>query len=201
MNSDRRQVLKILGATPAMAAAQTPDAPSHQHAAQAASATSAVAAYKQKSFTPQQWRTVRVLADLVIPADDKSGSATQAGVPEYIDEVLNDRRVRAGVENRFEAQLKGGLAWLDREARQRFQQDFADCQPAQQRQILDLIAWPRKAAPEHAAAVAFFNRFRDLCAGGFYTSKIGIADLQFKGNRAVDHWDGCPPEVLSKLGL
>jgi gluconate 2-dehydrogenase gamma chain len=204
MQTDRRQLLKVLGATPALALAQTPAAP-HDHAAHAAGAEAAAkpaaGPYHPKSFSPKEWRTVRVLSDLIIPADDKSGNASQAGVPEYIDEVVTDRHNHGGIESRVEAQIKGGLAWLDAEARHRFQHDFADCKVDQQREILDLIAWPKKAAKEHSQAVAFFNRFRDLVAGGFYTSKIGIADLQFKGNTAVDHWDGCPPEVLAKLGL
>jgi hypothetical protein len=201
MKTDRRQLLKVLGATPALALAQAP----HDHTAMATHADTPAkppaGAYHPKSFSPKEWRTVRVLSDLIIPADEKSGSATQAGVPEYIDEVVTDRHAHGGVESRFEAQIKGGLAWLDAEARSRFKNDFADCKPNQQREIVDLIAWPKKAAKEHSQAVAFFNRFRDLVAAGFYTSKIGIADLQFKGNVAVDHWDGCPPEVLAKLGL
>ncbi len=202
MKTDRRQLLKVLGATPVLALAQTP-AP-HNHMTMPTHDTTAKPAagpYHPKSFSAQEWRTVRVLSDLVIPADDKSGSATQAGVPEYIDEVVTDRHNHGGVESRFEAEIKGGLAWLDAEARRRFQHDFADCKADQQREILDLIAWPKRAAKEHSQGVAFFNRFRDLAASGFYTSKIGIADLQFKGNTALDHWDGCPSEVLAKLGL
>jgi hypothetical protein len=170
--------------------------PTHDAVAKTASGP-----YHPKSFSAKEWRTVRLLSDLIIPADEKSGSATEARVPEYIDEVVTDRHNRGGVAGSFEAQIKGGLAWLDAQARSRYHADFADCKPDQQQAILDLIAWPKKAAPEHSQAVAFFNRFRDLVASGFYTSKIGIADLQFKGNVAVDHWDGCPPEVLAKLGL
>ena len=210
MKTDRRQLLKVLGATPALVLAQSPVAPPPQipgtpdHRTMPthdAVAKTASGPYHPKSFSAKEWRTVRVLSDLVIPADEKSGSATQAGVPEYIDEVMTDRHNRGGVESRFEAQIKGGLGWLDAQARSRFHADFADCKPDQQRTIVDLIAWPKKAAPEHSQAVAFFNRFRDLVASGFYTSKICIADLQFKGNTALDHWDGCPPEVLAKLGL
>ncbi len=202
MKTDRRELLKVLSVTPALAIAPAAAAQTHDHAAHAPAATSAPAGpHAPKSFSPKEWRTIRVLSDLIIPADDKSGSATQAGVPEYIDEVVTDRHAHGGVQSSFEAQIKGGLAWLDAESRHRFHNDFADCQPDQQRAILDLIAWPKKAAPEHSQAVAFFNRFRDLVAAGFYTSKIGINDLQFKGNTAISHWDGCPPEVLAKLGL
>jgi gluconate 2-dehydrogenase gamma chain len=187
MKTDRRELLKVLAATPVLASAQGVKVP--------------VSSYKPQAFTANEWKTIQVLSDIIIPADERSGSATQAGVPEYIDEVTMDRRVHGGVENRFEAQLRGGLAWLDAEARRRFERDFAACQPAQQKEIVELIAWPRKAAPEYARQVAFFNRFRDMVASGFYTSKIGIDDLGYKGNKFVNHWDGCPPEVLAKLGL
>lgn len=186
MKTNRRDLLKIIGAAPVAAvAAQTP-APAQKPP---------VLVFKPKVFTAHEFRTVRVLANLIIPTDERSGNAAQAGVPEYIDEVLDDRK------GRMESQIRGGLVWLDHEANQRFQHDFADCAADQQKEILNLIAYPKNAAPEYSQAVAFFSRFRDLTASGFYTSKIGIADLRFMGNTAVDHWDGCPPEVLKKLGL
>ena len=184
MKTNRRQVLKVLGAAPVAAVA-----------AQKSAAPPASPVYKPKTLTAQEFRTARVLVDLILPADGRSGSASQAGVPEYIDEVLADRK------GRLETQVKGGLAWLDREANRRFGTDFARSKAAQQKEILDLIAYPKKAAAEHSHAVAFFNRFRDLTAGGFFSSKIGIADLRYLGNTAVDHWDGCPPEALKKLGV
>lgn len=187
MKANRRQILKVLGAAPIAAAAQKSAAPS--------AAQPTAPGYKPKALTAQEFRTARVLADLILPADERSGSASQAGVPEYIDEVLADRK------GRLETQIKGGLAWLDREANRRFGADFARSKAAQQKEILDLVAYPKKAAPEHSRAVAFFNRFRDLTSSGFYSSKIGIADLGYLGNTAVDHWDGCPPEALKKLGL
>ena len=183
MKTNRRQVLKVLGAAPVAAVAQKSAAPP------------AAPAYKPKALTAQQFRTARVLADLILPADGRSGSASQAGVPEYIDELLADRK------GRLETQIKGGLAWLDREANHRFGADFARSKATQQKEILDLIAYPKKAAPEYSQAVAFFNRFRDLTAGGFFSSRIGIIDLGYLGNTAVDHWDGCPPEALKKLGV
>jgi hypothetical protein len=190
--TDRRQLFKILGAAPLAAAAMA------QEKAAAPAATPAAApaaAYKPKVLSAHEYRTTRILADLIIPADDHSGNASQAGVPEFIDGVL---AVRGG---RIQSQIRGGLVWLDREATHRFQKDFADCSVAQQKEILDLIAYPKKAAPEHSQAVVFFNRFRDLVAGGFYSSKIGTKDLGYMGNVAVMEWNGCPDEALKKLGL
>jgi gluconate 2-dehydrogenase gamma chain len=198
MKTGRRELLKILGATPILAvpaAAQTP--PLHVHPPPAAIPTKGPA--KPISFSAKEFQTIRVLADIIIPADAQSGSASQAGVAEYIDEVVSDPERKD--KGRLLAQIHGGIAWLNLAAKRRFKTDFTACKPDEQKQIVDLIAYPKKAAPEHSQAVAFFNRFRDLTASGFYTSKIGIKDLQFKGNQIVSHWDGCPPEVLAKLGL
>ena len=98
--------------------------------------------------------------------------------------------------------MRGGLAWLDREARNRFSvRDFRRLTSAQQKQILDDIAWPKRAKPEHSHGVAFFNSFRDLTASGFWSSKMGVADIGYQGNVMRPGWDGCPPAVLEKLGV
>ena len=187
--TDRRELFKILGAAPIAAAALAQEKPAPP------SPAAAPAAYKPKVLSAHEYRTVRILANLVIPADEHSGNASQAGVPEFIDGVI---AVRGG---RIQSQIRGGLIWLDLEANHRFKKDFADCTVAQQKEILDLIAYPKKAAKEHSQAVTFFNRFRDLCAGGFYSSKIGVKDLGYMGNVAVMEWNGCPEEALKKLGL
>ena len=179
--SSRRDVLKILGVAPLAVSQQKP--------------VPAPVAYRPKALTQREYRTAKVLADLIIPADERSGSASQAGAPEFIDAYL------AEVKGRAETQIRGGLAWLDAEANRRFERDFVTCAVAQQKQILDLIAYPDKAAPEHRRAVLFFNRFRDLTASGFYTSKMGTRDLGYMGNTAVSEWKGCPDVVLKKLGL
>jgi hypothetical protein len=97
--------------------------------------------------------------------------------------------------------MRGGLAWLDTEARERFGREFLELADAQRRAILDDIAWPRRARPEHSQGVAFFNRFRDLTASGFFSSEIGVRDLRYQGNEFVMEWQGCPPEALRKLGV
>jgi len=149
-----------------------------------------------KFFTPHEFATVTVLADLVIPADERSGSASEAGVPEFMDFILSDE---VGAGHRMA--IRGGLAWLDRESRRRFGKNFVDCAREQQTAILDDIAWPARARPEMRPGVAFFNRFRDLVASGFWTSEMGIRDLQYMGNTPIARWDGCPPEALRKLGV
>jgi len=145
-------------------------------------------------FTPHEWDTVRVLADLVIPKDERSGSATDAGVPEYMDFMLNDRPDG-------QTPMRGGLAWLDNECYERFGKMFVAATPSEQTAVVDDIAWPKKARPEMSQGVAFFNMFRDMTASGFWSSKIGVTDLDYQGNTFVAEWKGCPPEALQKLGV
>jgi hypothetical protein len=152
------------------------------------------APFQRQFFTAHEWETVRVLVDLVIPRDDRSGSATDAGVPEFMDFMMFDQ------PNRQDA-MRGGLAWLDTETRRRHDLTFAAASDAQRRAILDDISWPARAAPEMSHGVAFFNRFRDLTAAGFWTSKMGIDDLGYMGNVSVPSWNGCPDDVLRRLGL
>lgn len=152
--------------------------------------------YKPKFFTAHEFATVGILADLIIPRDARSGSATDAGVPQFMDFMMTD-----GNDARRLA-MRGGLAWLDREARIRFSvRDFRRLTSAQQKQILDDIAWPKRAKPDHSHGVAFFNSFRDLTASGFWSSRIGVRDLGYQGNIMMPEWKGCPPEWLQRLGV
>jgi hypothetical protein len=148
-------------------------------------------------FTAHEWQTVRLLADYVIPRDERSGSATDAKVPEFMDFLLADKE--ASPASRIA--MRGGLAWLDNECRSRFAKTFVQCTDAERRQVLDDIAWPKKARPEMTHGVAFFSRFRDLTASGFFSSAMGWKDVQYLGNVALPAWNGCPPEALAKLGV
>jgi hypothetical protein len=151
-------------------------------------------AYQPRFFTAAEWSTVRVLVDLIIPRDARSGSATEAGVPEFMDFMLTEN---AGMQT----PMRGGLAWLDTECRERFGQAFTDCGDAQRRAVLDDIAWPARARPELSHGAAFFSRFRDLTASGFWSSEMGVRDLRYLGNTAVAEWNGCPADQLQRLGV
>ncbi len=154
-------------------------------------------AYAPAFFSPAEWQTVRVLVDYIIPRDSRSGSATDAKVPEYMDWLMADKEAS---ENTRVA-MRGGLAWLDLECSERFGKTFVTAADAQRRQVLDDIAWPKKAKPELAHGVAFFNRFRDLTASGFFSSEMGYKDVKFVGNVFNPDWKGCPPEAMAKLGV
>jgi hypothetical protein len=182
---NRRDLLKAVGAAPA---GLIP-------IGRLSAATSATQDYVPKLFNAHDWKTVCVLSDLIIPADERSGSATQAGVPEVIDDWMNVRGRSAATE------IIGGMRWLDMQCNRIYNHDLKDCTVDQQHEILDRIAYPEKAAPEDSQAVAFFNHLRDLVVGSFYSSKIGIKDIAYVGNRIVPNWNGCPEAVVSKLGV
>lgn len=189
----RREVLKILLAAPA-ATFSWGEAEAMQAASAAQTARTAAQPFVPKFFTAAEFKLVRVLADIVIPKDERSGSATDAGVPEFMDFMMIDQPAR-------QVAMRGGLAWLDRECQLRFDTIFLDCSDAQRTAVLDDIAWPAKATPEFTHGMAFFTSFRDLTAAGFWTTRMGIDDLQYMGNRSVARWNGCPDAALKKLGV
>jgi hypothetical protein len=200
MSISRRRALQTLGAAPVAAGltwthAEAGVQEAHQHPATARRTPAArKGPYRPKFFTAHEWATVNVLVDLVIPKDDRSGSATDAGVPQYIDFVMTDRP-------QYQTSIRGGLRWLDTQSNVRFGKTFVDAAPSDRTALVDDIAWPAKVKPEYSQGAAFFNRFRDLTAGGFFSSKMGVADLKYMGNVPVAEWTGCPAEALEKLGL
>jgi hypothetical protein len=135
-----------------------------------------------------------MLSNLIIPKDERSGSATDAGVPEFIDFMMTDRPD-------LQVPIRGGLRWLDAEASSRHGTAFKDLAEAERTALLDDIAYPMRAKPEFSHGVAFFSRFRDLVATGFFTSKMGIDDLKYIGNVPNPMWAGCPDECYTHLGV
>lgn len=195
----RREMLALLGAMTAAAACDRHGVGSGATASSGTPSDSAATNHGQKGerfFSPAERATVTILADMVIPRDDRSGGAVDAGVPDFMDYALRD------VESeRARVQMRGGLAWLDHESEQRFGKTFVQASEAERAAIVNDIAWPKKAKPELSQGVAFFNDFRDLVATGFFSSKMGVQDLQYIGNTVVRRWDGCPPAALQKLGV
>ena len=192
---NRRSALKILGALPLAAA--LPDIATAESTTPAANtnANTPAAPTTAKFFTPHEMATVRVLSDLVIPRDERSGSATDAKVPEFMDYMLHEASERTRVE------MRGGLAWMDNEARKRFGTDFVHASHAQQTAILDDIAWPKKTPPKLSQGAAFFSRFRDYVASGFFSSQMGHQDIRYMGNVFNPNWHGCGDEAMHSLGV
>jgi len=195
---DRRTLLKLISSAPVAAGfvwtdVEAQQAHEHAQAARAAAQRTRVP-FKPKFFTPHEYSTVQVLVDLIIPTDERSGSATDAGVPEFMDFMMVDQPAR-------QTAMRGGLAWMDAECLDRHDKPFIACATAQQTALLDDIAWPQRGSRLLSHGINFFTSFRDLTASGFWTTKMGIADLQYLGNVAVAEWKGCPEEVLKQLGL
>ena len=151
-------------------------------------------AFAPKFFTPAEFSTVGILADMIIPRDERSGSATDAGVPEFMDFIMIDRPGN-------QQWMRSGLVWIDAQSTTRFGKPFAAISAAQREQILNDIAWPARAPATVADGVSFFNRFRDLTSSGFWSSRLGVKDLRYIGNTFNPNWNGCPPEALAKLGV
>jgi gluconate 2-dehydrogenase gamma chain len=151
-------------------------------------AASAVGRYAPKFFSAHQYETLISLCDTIIPKDENSGGAVEAGAPEFID-LLTSENVE------FQTQLGGGLMWLDNFCIDRYGKVYLECVPEQRTEVLDLIAFRRNAKeqPVLQSGVAFFAALRNMTCDGFYTSKIGIADLQYIGNTSVHEFPGCPP--------
>ena len=190
---DRRTALKLMGVTPFLGTLEW--SPEEIDRAALHVQTLPASDYAPLFFTEHEWQTVQVLADLIIPRDDRSGSATDAKAPEFVDFILNESS-----ESR-QSGMRRGFAWLDEESRSRFGVTFLGATDVQRRQILDDIAWPARAPERLSVGVSFFNSIRDLVAAGFFSSKMGYDDLQYIGNVPVSAFPGCPEPALRKLGV
>lgn len=148
---------------------------------------------KEQFFTPHELATVAVLSDMILPADEISGSATQAGVPAFIEFMMKDQPQQ-------QTPMRGGLMWLDNAAKKRFGQKFILCSRPQQVEIVEDIAYPEKATLALKPGAAFFSQLRNFVITGFYTTEMGFNDLGYVGNRP-NVWKGVPKEVLEQYGL
>lgn len=148
---------------------------------------------KEQFFTAAEMATVSVLCDIIIPADEHSGSATDAKVPEFIEFMMKD------VPD-MQTPMRGGLRWIDMRSLKMFGKPFAEAGKDQQLELVELIAYPEKVNPENRPGANFFTLMRNLTATGFFTSKMGIEDLGYVGN-TPNSWDGVPDDVLKQYGL
>ena len=144
-------------------------------------------------FTEHEMATITILADIIIPKDEVSGSASEAGVPEFIEFIVKDMPDH-------QTPMRGGLRWLDLHSHRRFEKSFSGLTAEQRISIVDEIAFPKKAKPEVAQGVAFFNLMRNLTSTGFYTSQMGVKDLGYVGN-SPNRWNGVPADVLAQYGV
>jgi len=144
-------------------------------------------------FTPHEMATITALGDIIIPKDDVSGSASDAKVPDFIEFIVKDKP-------EHQTPMRGGLRWLDMQCFKRYNNAFVDTTPQQQIEIVDMIAYPKKAAADMHQGVIFFALMRNLTATGFYTSEIGVKDVGYMGNRP-NQWNGVPDDVLKQYNI
>ena len=214
---NRRRALKVLGVLPLAAVAadaqQAQNPPTarqgHERPAQPATSTrQATSQPRARFFNAREMRTLSRLADDIIPRDARSGSATDAGVPAYVDFHLSVEETSLDTRTAW----RGGLRWLDTESRKRFGKAYHLASEAERHQILDDIAGPPgppagqpvppSTIPAHLRyGATFFARARDMIGGGFFSSAMGWRDLRYIGNTFNPNWNGCPPEALAKLGV
>ncbi len=151
-----------------------------------------------RKLTAGEMATLTVLCDTIIPADAHSPSASAVAVPAWINEYVSHP---SDGSQRDLVRVRGGLAWLDVEARARFGRPFTKLADGERAQICDDICYLPTAKPGFRAAARFFDLVRDLSSTGFYTTDAGMKDLGYIGNVALPRFDGPPPEVLKHLGL
>jgi gluconate 2-dehydrogenase gamma chain len=144
-------------------------------------------AYAPKLFDAADYKTLQTLCETIIPADADSGGAIEAGAPEFIDLLTSEN-------DEYQKTLGGGVKWLDATCKTRYGKAYLECAQGQQKEILDLIAFRKNAETDEslASAVEFFTLLRNMTADGFFTSRIGIKYLGYKGNTFLTHFDGCP---------
>lgn len=149
----------------------------------------------EQFFNEHEMATMAVLCDLILPANDKYGSATDAGVPEFIEFMSKDIP-------QLQTPLRGGFMWLDHKSNSDYNKEFKDLEEAQQKAILDTVAYydPEVPMGDQSLEIQFFSTMRNLTLTGYYTSKIGIEEIGYKGN-TPNVWDGVPQEVLDQHGV
>ena len=149
--------------------------------------------YEETFFTEHEMATITVLSDIIIPKDEVSGSASEAGVPAFIEFIVKDLPSN-------KVPMRGGLKWLDMQSQKRYKQVFIKATAAEQIALVDLIAYPDKATADMKQGVAFFSLMRNLTSSGFFTSEVGVKDIGYKGN-IPGVWNGVPEDVLVEHGF
>ena len=144
-------------------------------------------------FTEKELAMLGILVDIIIPADEVSGSANDADVVDFIEFMVKDYPP-------FQVPLRGGLMWLENQCLSRYGVGFLDTNDGQKLEIIDMIAYPDKAEANMKFGVRFFNTLRNLTCTGFFTTEMGIKDMGYLGN-TPNQWDGVPEEVMAKFGL
>ena len=143
-------------------------------------------------FTPVETALVTCLANLILPPNEQ-GNIEEAGVVPFIGFMMVDYPA-------FQLPMRGGLMALNAKANKNFGLDFVRAEEAQQKSILDRMAFPIEGVEEQPQEVQFFSLLRNLVLTGYFTSEVGIKELDYRGNMP-NIWDGVPQDVLDEMGL
>lgn len=149
--------------------------------------------FAERFFTDHEMATITILSDIIIPQDDVSGSASEAGVPDFIEFIVKDLP-----ENKLP--MRGGLKWMDVQCQKRYGKVFIKCDNKQQLELINMIAYPDKVTPEMKQGAAFFSLMRNLTSSGFFTSEMGVKDIGYAGNRP-GIWSGVPEDIMEEHGF
>jgi len=149
--------------------------------------------FEEQFFNKHELKTIKELVDIIIPKDGRSGSASDAGVVEFIEFMAKDKPD-------MQTPIRGGLAWLDNQSKRRFDKNFIDLKDAERIAIVEDIAYPERKKPGMSQGIVFFTLMRNLTASGFWSSKIGIEDIGYQGN-TPNQWDGPPEAVIRQYDL
>lgn len=183
MSTTRREAFYQIALAP-LAAAQ-------RHPAHAPTAK-ATGPHKRRSFTEHEFRTLQTLSNWILPPDERSKGGIEAGTAEFIDAMADS-------DQKLQAAFTGGLAWLDHQMRARYGKTFREASQAEQKEMLDRIAYRDRAPADLGPGVEFFALLRAWTVDAFYSSRVGIEDLGYRGNTAVAEFNGCPDEVVKQL--
>jgi gluconate 2-dehydrogenase gamma chain len=192
MSLSRRDILKsltITAVTGSVLRVIPLEAAAYAHRmVQAEKAAAENQVYAPKYFSAHAYKTLQSLCQSIIPSDDDAKGAIEAGAPEFIDLITSENQ-------EYQLELGGGLMWLDNTCVDRYAKVYLDCTPAQQKEILDLIAYRKNAKqdPNLGQGIEFFGLLRKLTADGYFTSEIGIEYLGYIGNTFLKEFPGCPP--------
>ena len=137
------------------------------------------AAFTPRAFTTAQFRTLERLTDLIIPVENGRPGALAAGAARWIDLIVSEN-------DRLKRIYQDGFAWLDKTMMSGDGASFVSATPEQQTAMLDRIAYQRAGAPELAPGISFFAWVRRMTVDAFYTSEIGIKDIDYRGSAHLE---------------
>jgi hypothetical protein len=156
----------------------------------------------QRTMTERELLLTAVFSDLLLPATATAPAPSAIGVPDYVDEWVSAPYPEQQADRPL---VLGGLAWLDDEARRRWQHGFVEVTDPERKQILDDVVGSGVVAANWRG---FFFRLRVLVISAYYTTQPGFDDIGYVGNKPLDNYPA-PTEAeiaileqeLKKLGL